>query len=139
MIGKTVWLYKLDPSEGIDLTIRIAHKESAAETTCMIELDRPGTEKAVFRPGTEKAVFPITKGVVQRIEKSIELLNEIPFPRKPFQDGPTIQHRYEDKESKLVVMWEILPFKNANEPKPQYKIINGTTLHLLLPLIQTHY
>ncbi len=102
----------------------------------MIELDRPGTEKAVFRPGTEKAVFPITKGVVQRIEKSIELLNEIPFPRKPFQDGPTIQHRYEDKESKLVVMWEILPFKNANEAKAQYKIGNGAGLDLCLRRIR---
>jgi hypothetical protein len=70
---KSIWLYKSEPSEGIDLTLRIEHKESAPEMTCEIELDRPGIKNAVFR---------ITKDAVQRIEAGLDRSRKFRCPNR---------------------------------------------------------
>ena len=77
----TAYLYKLDPSKGTDLTIRIERTKSTRDVTCTIELARPG----------EKVVLHITKAVVQRLKESLVLLTQIPLPSNPPEYCPTIQ------------------------------------------------
>src|SRR5262249_58757346 len=86
---------------------------------CFIEIDQPDAKKAVFQ---------IDKTLAKRIEESLASLIEIgspPFPRKPSRDGPTIQNRFEDETSGLVVMWEILPFRSNDDIKAHYKLGDG--------------
>jgi len=76
----------------------------------------------------EEKSFQITKELMQRIEESVALLKEVPFPRRPAEDDPIIQHRFEVQESGLVLMWEIPPFKRHNDIKHRYKIGDGAGL-----------
>jgi hypothetical protein len=116
MTHKTVWLYKLDPSEDVDLTIRLEQIESAEppEMTCQIELNQPSVGKAAFR---------ITKKLFQRLKEGVEWLKESSLPSD--ESVPAIQTRCEDEKSGLVLMREVPSFANRAEMKIQYKIGNG--------------
>jgi hypothetical protein len=128
MTRKTAWLYKLDPSEGIDLTIRLEQIGSSErpEMTCQIELSHPSVGKSTFQ---------ITKKLFQRLKEGAEWLKESPLPNN--ESVPSIQTRCEDEKSGLVLMREVPAFANRAEIKIQYKLGDGAGFDYAFQSLET--
>ena len=132
---KTIWEDNKEDDEKNTLIVRIKETQtigspepSPKKRTGSVKIVSPG-EDEYGRPCKKRLRIDVDQAFVSEIKDAVGAICSSEPRFRPSET--TSQVRYEGK-SRLVVMWEVLPFATMSELKPRYVIGNGEDIRFIL-------